>query len=75
VEVEPVLDKMRVLLVGGPRSVREEDRVQLVTALSDKIKLCIYGGYEHFCHQGEYRVLRGERLPAFQWTARTAIAE
>jgi hypothetical protein len=69
--VEPV----RAILHGGPESIPNETRVQLVSPLEEKIKLPHYGGYEHF-----------ERIAAidtsgilegitFHWTMRTEIAE
>lgn len=66
---------VRAVLDGGPESIPNETRVQLVSPLEEKIKLPHCGGYEHF-----------ERLAAidssglleeitFHWTMRTEIAE
>jgi hypothetical protein len=66
---------VRAILHGGPESIPNETRVQLVSPVDEKIKLPHYGGYEHF-----------ERITAldasgvcdeiiFRWTTRTEIAE
>jgi hypothetical protein len=63
------------MLEGGPASLPEASRMQLVASNSQKIKVPYYGGYEHF-----ERIASRENngLPeqiVFRWTMRTAIAE
>jgi hypothetical protein len=69
------VESVRAILHGGPETIPNETRVQLVSPLDEKIKLPHYGGYEHF-----------ERIAAidtsgilegitFHWTMRTEIAE
>jgi hypothetical protein len=67
--------QMKVLLTGGPDNFPDEQRVQFAASLTEKIKCRFGAGYEHFVHRGETDTKDGERLPAFEWTARTAIAE
>ncbi|MFL6140519.1 MAG: DUF5988 family protein [Labedaea sp.] len=69
------MEKVKVLLVGGPAHVPNKDRVQWVTELSEKVKLCFGGGYEHFTYQGDQSTADGEDLPVFQWVMRTTMAE
>jgi hypothetical protein len=74
-ETTPTVMSVRAILRGGPESIPNESRVQLVSPLDEKIKLLHYGGYEHF-----------ERIPAinasgvpeeiiFRWKMRTEMAE
>ncbi len=69
------MDKIRVLLEGGPSGLSECDRVRVVDTLLDRIKLMLGNGYEHFAYSGESRDLDGARLPVFRWCYRTKIAE
>ncbi len=56
-------------LRGGPALLPEELRHPLVSSADDCVKVCHYGGYEHF-----------EREPSsdgaiYYWTGRTYVAE
>jgi hypothetical protein len=56
-------------LKGGPARFPDELRHPLVSTAQERIKVCHYGGYEHF-----------ERDPGgdgttFQWIGRTQVAE
>lgn len=69
----PVTRTVRAILDGGPESIPQASRVQLVNSHEEKIKLPHYGGYEHF----ERTDLFGEDATEiiFRWTMRTKIAE
>ena len=65
------MEKIKVLLVGGPARLPEADRIRVVDTLVDKINLLLGNGYEHFAYSGESRDLNGSRLPIFQWCYQT----
>lgn len=69
------MSDFKVLLLGGPSFFPDEQRVQLVSALEEKIKHRFGAHYEHFVRQGRFERIDGEELAVYQWTARTAIAE
>lgn len=69
--VKPV----RATLHGGPESIPDEKRVQLVSPLDDKIKLPHYGGYEHFERIAELDISGASEDITFRWTTRTEVAE
>jgi uncharacterized protein DUF5988 len=62
-------------LEGGPASLPEASRIQMVTSDTQKIKVPYYGGYEHF----ERLISREENYSSaqitFHWTMRTEVAE
>jgi hypothetical protein len=66
---------LRVLLVGGPDYFPSSARLQEVPDLTEKLKIPMRDGYEHFSHDGEVLTVDGERLPVFRWHAKTRIAE
>jgi Family of unknown function (DUF5988) len=66
-------DTIRAILEGGPESIPDTSRVQLVSRHEEKIKLPHYGGYEHFERAG---LFGGDAMEIiFRWTARTELAE
>lgn len=65
----------KVVLVGGPAGITDEDRIRHAESLNDTIKCPRYGGYEHFRHTGDFVSLDGEPTAVFEWTTRTKIAE
>ncbi|HEY7594358.1 MAG TPA: DUF5988 family protein [Actinophytocola sp.] len=69
------MDRIRVLLVGGPSEITGEGRVREVATLSEAVKVVHGGGREHFRYSGESRELHGAPLPVFRWCDRTKIAE
>lgn len=69
------MERIRVVLTGGPGDVADDDRFQEVNSLTDKIKLPMFGGYEHFRHVGRHHVIDGCQLPVFEWCGRTKVAE
>ncbi|MEV8437444.1 DUF5988 family protein [Actinosynnema sp. NPDC051121] len=69
------MGKIKVLLTGGPPTLREADRIHFVTDLGDKVKLPAGNGYEHFSASGESRTVDNLELPVFAWCGRTKIAE
>jgi len=66
---------VRVSLTGGPENFPEELRTHLVTGLGEPVKIGFHGGYEHFAHQGEYLHEGAEKIPVYQWSGRTRVAE
>lgn len=69
------MNKIKVLLVGGPAMLGEDDRLRYVTELGEKIKLPIGNGYEHFQANGESCIVDGSELPVFAWCGGTKVAE
>lgn len=65
------MDRIQVLLEGGPADLGEDERRHEVPALTEQIKLARGAGYEHFQYSGRSR----ETVPVFQWCSRTMIAE
>lgn len=59
------------LLTGGPRALADDQRMVTVSGATDKVKLQVGRGYEHFSDTGEST----DGLRVFQWCDRTAIAE
>jgi hypothetical protein len=66
-------ESVRAILHGGPETIPNETRVQLVSPLEEKIKLPHYGGYEHFERLAAISDISDEI--GFHWTMRTEIAE
>ncbi|HLL65094.1 MAG TPA: DUF5988 family protein [Micromonosporaceae bacterium] len=61
------------VLDGGPTHFPVELRVHRVPPTREKIKICLYGGYEHFERVG---AAGDDATPVvFRWTGRTRIAE
>ncbi|GAA1012181.1 hypothetical protein Aple_008470 [Acrocarpospora pleiomorpha] len=63
----------RIVLDGGPEF--KYGHVRPTDDGSEKVKILLGSGYEHFVHNGEFLEIDGENLPVFQWSARTKIAE
>lgn len=64
-----------VWLTGGPSTMTEEDRIQEVPNLTDKVKVLRGNAHEHFMHTGQSRELHGTVFPVFGWCDRTKLAE
>jgi hypothetical protein len=64
-----VQDLVTADLRGGPAAFPDELRHPRVAPGQDEVKICHYGGYEHF-----ERDLR-ESGWVYRWTGRTRIAE
>jgi hypothetical protein len=75
VEYVPNTDLIWAVLEGGPESIPQASRQQIISSIDEKIKIVHYGGYEHF----ERTKVLDESGPfpqiVFRWTARTEIAE
>jgi Family of unknown function (DUF5988) len=65
----------QAVLEGGPETIPESQRAQLVNAHDAKIKIPHYGGYEHFERNGESHRDDRHQPATFHWTMRTEIAE
>ncbi|MGD0064685.1 MAG: DUF5988 family protein [Streptosporangiaceae bacterium] len=65
----------KVMLVGGPDYFPGSARFQLVADLTEKVKIVLRDGYEHFSHSGEMSFVEGEHLPVFRWCGKTRFAE
>jgi hypothetical protein len=74
-ETTSILKSIRAILHGGPESISNETRVQLVGPLDEKIKLPHYGGYEHFERIVSVDARHIPEEIAFHWTTRTEMAE
>jgi hypothetical protein len=67
------LDVVDAILEGGPLSLPVSLRSCQAGATEDTIKVCHYGGYEHFKRD---RSQAANATPViFRWTGRTRIAE
>lgn len=64
--------RIQVLLMGGPPSIPEESRRQLVSPTAERIKLPHRGGYEHFLRDGKSAL---DEPLMYYWQGRTEIAE
>jgi len=62
----------KVILLGGPPDLPTDVRLQWVSRFETRIKICHYGGYEHFEREP---VASDDGLPAFRWADRTKVAE
>jgi hypothetical protein len=68
-------NSVRAILEGGPESIPDASRIQLVSPLDLKIKLPHYGGYEHFERAGWLDESTSDQHLVFRWTMRTELAE
>lgn len=68
-------DLVQAVLEGGPASIPESLRTQLVSPNAGKIKIQHYGGYEHFERNSETNHDSTPQPAIFRWTMRTEIAE
>jgi hypothetical protein len=74
-ETTSIVKTIRAILHGGPESIANETRIQLVGPLDEKIKLPHYGGYEHFERISATDDTSIPEEIAFRWTMRTEMAE
>jgi len=74
-ETTSTVRPVRAILHGGPESIPNETRVQLVSPLDEKIKLPHYGGYEHFERIAMLDASGAPEEIIFRWTMRTEMAE
>jgi hypothetical protein len=74
-ETTSTVMSVRAILHGGPESIPNEKRVQLVGPHDGKIKLPHYGGYEHFERIAGLDAIGAPEGISFRWTMRTEIAE
>ena len=64
-----------VFLDGGPSQLLGTSYLADAGGLETKLKIAYGNGYEHYAHNGTFRLFDGEELPVFQWCDRTRIAE
>jgi hypothetical protein len=64
-----------VMLTGGPSDLLQAYNTWEVDDLEEKIKIKYRSGYEHYTHNGTFRMIDGHQLPVFQWCDRTRMAE
>lgn len=74
-ETTSTVRPVRAVLHGGPQSIPDESRVQVVSPRVEKIKLPHFGGYEHFERIGAVDASRVPVEIIFRWTMRTEMAE
>lgn len=70
-----MLTAVKIVLVGGPERVAESASIPEVTDLDQTVKVAFASGYEHFRHNGEFRLIDGESRAVVQWCGRTKVAE
>ncbi|MEV0618502.1 DUF5988 family protein [Nonomuraea sp. NPDC050404] len=63
----------RIVLDGGPQF--KHSSFQPSGNSPEKVKILLGSGYQHFVHNGEFVLVDGEKLPVFQWSECTKIAE
>ncbi|MCM6773252.1 DUF5988 family protein [Nocardia sp. CDC159] len=63
----------KAYLEGGPAALPE--RIVPITHPGIEVKIQYRGGYEHFTATPRHADTEEGRLPVFQWSYRTAIAE
>jgi Family of unknown function (DUF5988) len=68
-------DLVQAVLEGGPGSIPELLRTQLVSPNAGKIKIQHHGGYEHFERESKPDHENPPQPAIFRWTMRTKIAE
>ena len=73
--IDSTVKPLRAMLHGGPESIPDESRVQLVGPLDEKIKLPHCGGYEHFERIVALDASGVSEEIIFGWTMRTEMAE
>ncbi|MFW5416015.1 hypothetical protein J0910_05265 [Nocardiopsis sp. CNT-189] len=66
-------DGAKAFLEGGPGDLRE--RVVPVRPSEGEIKIPFQGGYEHFTATPRQRETPEGRLPVYEWSSRTKVAE
>lgn len=64
---------LKAFLEGGPADLPE--RIVRITPPGVEVKLPFRGGYEHFKVTPRHHDTAEGRLPVFEWTERTAVAE
>lgn len=64
----------RAVLVGGPVSIPQTSRDQVVGLHYQWSKLPHHGGYQHFERTGEVADGSADRQVVFNWTMRTEMA-
>ena len=67
-----VISSILAVLEGGPKTLSDIARTQIVSALTEKIKIPHYGGYEHFERTDE---VGDNSHIIFRWSTRTEVAE
>lgn len=66
---------VQAVLEGGPSTIPDASRTQMVSAIDEKVKLPHYGGYEHFERIGEIDDISPPERITYYWTMRTEVAE
>jgi hypothetical protein len=67
-----IVSSVLAVLEGGPTTLSDVARTQIVSAFTEKIKIPHYGGYEHFERTNE---LEENSHIIFRWRMRTEVAE
>ncbi|MFI7123019.1 DUF5988 family protein [Amycolatopsis sp. NPDC049868] len=67
--------RIRINLVGSPSRLTPLGDGHYVDDLTEDVKICVDGGYEHFSHRGEFEQVDEARVAVYHWTGRTKIAE
>lgn len=64
-----------VVLLGGPSSISETQRIRWVDIAEGQFKLCSGNRYEHFVSTEETAEVGNRRLHVFRWSECTKVAE
>jgi hypothetical protein len=69
------VNSIHAVLEGGPVTIPDTSRTQVVSPFDEKVKLPHYGGYEHFERTVSLVEDTSCRQIIFRWTMRTELAE
>jgi hypothetical protein len=69
------VNSIQAVLEGGPATIPDTSRIQVVSPFDEKVKLPHYGGYEHFERTVSLVEDTSCRQIVFRWTTRTELAE
>ena len=69
------VNSVQAILEGGPVTIPDTSRMQVVSPFDEKVKLPHYGGYEHFERTVSFVEDTSCRQIIFRWTTRTELAE
>jgi Family of unknown function (DUF5988) len=69
------VNSIHAVLEGGPVTIPDTSRIQVVSPFDEKVKLPHYGGYEHFERTVSLVEDASCRQIIYRWTMRTELAE
>jgi hypothetical protein len=69
------VNSVQAILEGGPVTIPDTSRIQVVSPFDEKVKLPHYGGYEHFERTVSFVEDTSCQQIIYRWTTRTELAE